>query len=111
MTTPTVLDRHAAEMRKQLANGDGVTRHSYRKTITLILRRTGRQWTLSIGAQHAPVDIDVAWHIARAFHVPPGTEPSRRSVRNYHVLDLQWIEDDAVELPANWQKNPILVTQ
>jgi hypothetical protein len=110
-TTPTILDRAAAEMRKQLANGDGVTRHQYLKSITLILRRAGRQWTLSIGAQNAPVDIDVAWHIARSFHIPPGTEPARRSVRGYHVLDLQWIEDEQPPLPVNWRKNPILVTQ
>lgn len=108
MTTPTILDRAAAEMRKQLADGDGVSRHNYRKTITLVLRRQGRQWTLSIGAQNAPVDLDVAWHIARSFHVPPGTDPERRSTRGYHVIDLKWIEDEQTELPTNWPKNPIL---
>jgi len=100
---PTRLDSLAANMRAQLEPIDnGWLQLPLPGGLIIVLQRNAEHWRLALGRETvAPSDIEVDV-CARAFQVPPGSEPAwttksrqvakTNRVAQYHVAELTWEE-------------------
>lgn len=101
------LNQIAADMVARLADKDtGQIAQTLPRGLKLVLRRDGRQWTLSLGRSDVQPSINELYICARAFNAPPGTDPVWTERNGYKIVEIQWMQE---ETPSSlYEQNPLI---